>query len=84
MWWVTCRAHVPQAKLDGSIDFLDPISEDTPSIVWNLQGERGGSVVYIRNLLWPGFVFFHVPGSRQFGSVYVGLVNKNIDLPFMV
>ena len=49
-----------------------------------MQGDRGGAVVFIRNLMWPGFLFYHVPGSRTFGHVYVGLANKNLDLPFML
>ena len=81
---MTALISALQAKLDRSIDFLDVIAGDVPSGTWSLQQDRGGSVVYIRNLLWPGFVFYHVPGTRKFGHVYFGLVNKNLDLPFML
>ena len=73
-----------QAKLDRTIDFLDSVAEDTPQGIWSLQAERGGAVVLVRNLLWPGFVFYHVPGTRKHGHVYVGVVSKNVDLPFMI
>lgn len=51
---------------------------------WTLQFERGGALVSLRSLLWQGYVFYHVPGSRNFGSIYVGTGEKNLDLPFML
>jgi radial spoke head protein 9 len=41
-------------------------------------------LVTLRSLLWQGYVFFHVPGSREYGSIYVGSGEKNLDLPFML
>jgi len=51
---------------------------------WSLQFERGGSLVTLRSLLWLGYVFYNVPESRYYGSVYVGTGERNIDLPFML
>lgn len=51
---------------------------------WSLQFERGSGLVTLRSLWWNGFVFFHVPGTRRFGHVYVGIGEKNLDLPFML
>ena len=49
-----------------------------------MQYERGSGLVTIRSLHWLGFIFYHVPESRKFGSVYVGTGEKNLDLPFML
>ena len=51
---------------------------------WSLQFERGSGLVTLRSLSWIGYTFYHVPGSRKFGSVYVGTGEKNMDLPFML
>ena len=51
---------------------------------WSLQFERGSGMVTLRSLQWLGYVFYHVPGTRDFGSVYVGTGEKNMDLPFML
>ncbi len=73
-----------QSKLDPALDFLDNIAEDSPHGIWNVRKDRGGSVVLVRNLLWPGFIFYHVLHTRKFGHVYFGLGDKNLDLPFML
>jgi len=46
--------------------------------------ERGSGLVTLRSLSWIGYVFYHVPGTRKFGSLYVGTGERNIDLPFML
>ena len=51
---------------------------------WSLQFERGSALVTLRSLLWLGYVTYHVPGTRNFGSIYVGTGEKNNDLPFML
>jgi radial spoke head protein 9 len=51
---------------------------------WSIQFERGSGLVTLRSLHWLGFTFYHVPGTRKCGSVYVGTGNKNLDLPFML
>lgn len=78
------KTLLERAKLDRAIDFLDTIADDTPYGVWSLQLVNGGSVVHLRSLLWPGFVFYHVVGSNKYGYVYYGIAQKNIDLPFML
>jgi len=42
------------------------------------------NVVIGKSLLWPGYVFYHVPGTRTFGSYYIGSGEKNLDLCFML
>ncbi|XP_078254950.1 radial spoke head protein 9 homolog [Rhinoraja longicauda] len=73
-----------QANLEDSIDFLDCLEDDELKVFWSLQYERGNKLVILRNLLWPGFTFFHVPETTQFGYIYMGLGEKNIDFPFMI
>lgn len=78
------KSLLQKANLDKSIDFLDPIDEDIPKGSWSLQFERGSGQVTLRSLLWLGYTFYHIPGTRKFGSVYVGTGEKNLDLPFML
>lgn len=51
---------------------------------WSIQFDRGSGLIVLRSLLWPGYVFYHVPGTRRYGSLYVGIGEKNLDLPFML
>ena len=51
---------------------------------WSLQFERGSGLVILRSALWPGFSFYHVPGTAKFGHLYVGTGERNKDLPFML
>ncbi|WAR20130.1 RSPH9-like protein [Mya arenaria] len=78
------KSLLQKANLDKSIDFLDTLEDDIPKGSWSLQFERGSGLATLRSLLWLGYVFYHVPGSRKFGSVYVGTGERNLDLPFML
>lgn len=73
-----------RADADRSLDFLVPIVDDIPLGCWSIQSERGSALVIICNHAWPGNTFFHVPGTSTFGSIYYGLGEKNVDLPFML
>ena len=53
-------------------------------VSWQLRLERGGDFVLIRSLKWLGMMFFHVPNTSKFGSLYVGTGVKNNDVPFML
>ncbi|XP_076463580.1 radial spoke head protein 9 homolog [Babylonia areolata] len=78
------KSLLQRANLDKAIDFMDNLEEDIPRGSWALQFERGSGLVVLRSLLWPGYVFYHVPGTRCLGSVYFGNGEKNLDLPFML
>ncbi len=69
--------------LNQSLDFADTVNEDIPNKSWALQYDESYSVVLGKSLLWPGYIFYHVPGTRTFGSYYVGNGIKNQDLCFM-
>lgn len=78
------KSLLEQSKLDKSIDFMDPASDDVPNGCWSLQFERGGEVAVLRSLLWPGYTFCHAPGTRRFGGVYWGTGTRNLDIAFML
>uniref|UniRef100_A0A8C5UG70 Radial spoke head protein 9 homolog n=1 Tax=Malurus cyaneus samueli TaxID=2593467 RepID=A0A8C5UG70_9PASS len=78
------KTLLEKADLDPSIDFLDSLEHDIPRGSWSIQLEKGGTVVVLRSLLWLGLTFYHVPMTKQFGYVYFGTGEKNLDLPFML
>ncbi|XP_069118503.1 radial spoke head protein 9 homolog [Argopecten irradians] len=78
------KSLLQKANMDKSIDFMDHLEEDIPKGAWSLQFERGSGLVTLRSLLWQGYVFYHIPGCRKYGSIYVGTGEKNLDLPFML
>lgn len=51
---------------------------------WSVQMERGNALVVLRSLLWPGLTFYHAPRTKNYGYIYVGTGEKNLDLPFML
>lgn len=67
-----------------SMDFLDSVDQDIPSGCWNLSLERGNTLVYLRNLYWPGMMFFHRIQTPDAGFFYVGNGRKNMDVPFLL
>lgn len=78
------KTLLQRANLEKAIDFMDIIEEDIPKGSWSLQFERGSGLVTLRSLLWLGYVSYHIPGTRKYGSVYFGTGEKNMDLPFML
>ncbi|XP_076442656.1 radial spoke head protein 9 homolog [Babylonia areolata] len=78
------KTLLEQAHLDKAVDFMDTLEEDIPRGSWSLQFDRGSGLVILRSMLWLGYVFFHVPGTRHFGSIYFGTGQKNQDLAFML
>ncbi|XP_034964084.1 radial spoke head protein 9 homolog isoform X1 [Zootoca vivipara] len=78
------KTLLEKADLDPAIDFLDSLEHDIPKGSWSIQFERGGRVVVLRSLLWPGLTFYHVPNTKQHGYIYFGNAEKNLDLPFML
>eukprot|EP00826_Nyctotherus_ovalis_P028724 TRINITY_DN2265_c0_g1_i4.p1 TRINITY_DN2265_c0_g1~~TRINITY_DN2265_c0_g1_i4.p1 ORF type:complete len:192 (-),score=52.50 TRINITY_DN2265_c0_g1_i4:142-717(-) len=65
-------------------DILDTIANDLPKGAWSLQKDSSATTVRIRSLLWPGYVAYHVAGTRNFGGAYFGNGLKNKDLAFML
>jgi radial spoke head protein 9 len=71
---------------DCSVDFMDGVQDDLPPGCWCVQHERAGAggVVTLKSLLWPGYVCYQLPDTRQHGAIYIGTGLKNIDLAFML
>ncbi|KAJ1562537.1 Radial spoke head protein 9 [Nowakowskiella sp. JEL0078] len=69
---------------DETIDVLQPLSEDEPRGMWALQVERGGTVAILRNLIWPGFTFFHTSTPPKWGSIYIGTGQRNGSIGYML
>ncbi|NWS95549.1 RSPH9 protein, partial [Mionectes macconnelli] len=78
------KTLLEKANLDPSTDFLDSLEHDIPQGSWSVQLEKGGAVVVLRSLLWLGLTFYHVPMTKQYGYIYFGTGEKNMDLPFML
>ncbi|XP_053457532.1 radial spoke head protein 9 homolog [Nycticebus coucang] len=78
------KTLLEKADLDPSLDFMDSLEYDIPKGSWSIQMERGNALVVLRSLLWPGLTFYHAPRTRNYGYIYVGTGEKNIDLPFML
>lgn len=81
---MTTTKRVSRADSDPSVEFLDLAGDDTPDGIWRFQYERGGAVVFLRNFLWPGYAFYHLPGTVHYGSLYMGDGLYNVDFPHMI
>ena len=66
-----------------SDEFLDPITCDLQGS-WSLTCDNTHSAIILRNLEYPGFVFFHKPATGVYGSAYFGDGMQNTDLAFML
>ncbi len=65
-------------------NFLDSLDGDLPQGCWSIHLDPSKTFATVRSLLWPGYVFYHISHTKQFGSLYIGEGNKNKDLPFML
>jgi len=52
------QLDLPSAPFDSN--FLEGIKDDKPNGCWNFQHDLGKQTVLGRNLLWPGFNFYHI------------------------
>ncbi|KAF5302391.1 hypothetical protein FQA39_LY10430 [Lamprigera yunnana] len=50
-----------------ALDFLDTLDMDIPEGCWSLQQCVGDSLVILKSLYWPGFVFYHYVETTQYG-----------------
>lgn len=65
-------------------DFLPPITEDRPEGVWSLKYDATFGVVTLENLLFEGSLFYLKTDSLQWGQVYFGTGERNLDLCFVL
>ncbi|MCO5602923.1 hypothetical protein L7F22_057063 [Adiantum nelumboides] len=59
-----------------------PLSDDIRGS-WSLEHIPFEGVV-LKSLWWPGYVFYYTTYTNDFGSLYFGMGERNVDLPFMI
>lgn len=72
------QLDLPSAPFDPL--FLEGIQDDKPNGCWSFQHDLAKRTVLGRNLLWPGFNFYHSLNKNKFGCVYIGDGLKNLEL----
>jgi radial spoke head protein 9 len=65
-------------------DFMDPCAEDQPNGVWSVCYDPSNTVSILRNFYWPGYFFYHIIGTPEYGGVYFGDGLPNVDIAFML
>ena len=69
---------------NGTTDFLVPITEDRPEGVWSVKYDPALAIVTVQNLLFEGSLFWLKVNSAEYGQVYFGSGEINLDLCFML
>mmetsp|Transcript_49949 Transcript_49949/g.124200 ORF Transcript_49949/g.124200 Transcript_49949/m.124200 type:complete len:271 (+) Transcript_49949:26-838(+) len=67
-----------------SLDFLVSCDELVPKGALCCGFDDASSVVTVRNLVWPGFLAYTMPGVAYWGYCYFGTGEKNADIAFML
>ena len=78
------KAALAKPGLVRPSDFMDPIEEDQPNGVWALAYDPSSTAVTLRSLYWPGYFFFHVIETPEYGGVYFGDGLPNRDIALML
>lgn len=65
-------------------DFLDCIDKDLPNGVWSVKMDRSNTLSYVSNMYWPGYHFYTVVGSAEYGGCYFGNGLPMYDIAFML
>mmetsp|Transcript_64580 Transcript_64580/g.152758 ORF Transcript_64580/g.152758 Transcript_64580/m.152758 type:complete len:110 (-) Transcript_64580:16-345(-) len=73
-----------KSALTASLDFLDNLGMDEPKGCWALGFDGQNCMATLRSLLWPGYSFYHVVGTNNFGAFYSGTGEVNLDIAFML
>ncbi|KAI5076795.1 hypothetical protein GOP47_0008860 [Adiantum capillus-veneris] len=85
------NVHFPGVKFLQNLDSFvhlfqkyedTPLSDDVRGS-WSFEHIPFEGVV-LRSLWWPGYVFYYTTQTKDFGSLYFGMGEKNVDLPFMI
>lgn len=79
------QRRIRQAGVANVVEFLDPLSEETPKGAWVLRAESSGLQFAVRSLSWPGFELkITANDARGHVSAYYGTGLKNEDLLFVL
>lgn len=52
--------------------------------IWSTMWDPSHTSVTLRSLYWPGYFFYHLIGTHEFGDAYFGYGTKNTDIAFML
>jgi len=63
-------------------DIFDGIASDKPAGCWSVGYNESATAANLKSLYWPGYFFFQCVGSGEFGGVYMGNGQANLDLAF--
>lgn len=61
---------------------FEPLTEDIPSGTWQLRYDAFHDVVIGKNIRFAGSLFYHVPETPVYGSLYMGDGNINVNTAF--
>lgn len=61
---------------------FEPLTEDIPSGTWQLRYDAFHDVVVGKNIRFAGSLFYHVPETPVYGSLYMGDGNVNVNTAF--
>lgn len=67
-----------------SLDFLVSCDDLVPKGALCCGFDDASGVVTVRNLVWPGFLAYTIPGLAYWGYCYFGTGMKNDDIAFML
>lgn len=81
---IACQRALSRADVQFYADFLDPLEGDLPKGCWVARRDHSVELVTLRSLSWPGYMAYHIPGTKKFGGLYYGYGQKNRDLPFLL
>ncbi|KPA81050.1 hypothetical protein ABB37_04417 [Leptomonas pyrrhocoris] len=61
---------------------FEPLTEDIPSGTWELRYDAFHDVMIGKNIRFAGSLFYHVPETSVYGSLYMGDGNINVNTAF--
>jgi radial spoke head protein 9 len=78
------QAALEKPGIVRASDFLDPVADDKPAGSWSLSYDPSHTMAILRSFYWPGYYFYAVIGTGEFGGVYIGNGQPNVDIQFML
>eukprot|EP00930_Biecheleria_cincta_P045100 TRINITY_DN31082_c0_g1_i1.p1 TRINITY_DN31082_c0_g1~~TRINITY_DN31082_c0_g1_i1.p1 ORF type:complete len:287 (-),score=61.23 TRINITY_DN31082_c0_g1_i1:165-1025(-) len=82
---ISCLRTLARKDSPGySGHILDGLDSDAPKGCWAVRKDPVADLVTLRSLTWPGYIAYHAPQTTDFGGVYFGYAQKEINLPFLI
>ncbi|KAH9593175.1 hypothetical protein LSM04_007397 [Trypanosoma melophagium] len=77
------KSGLERLEEDQNLDAVFfPISDDLPGGVWRLRYDPVNNAVLGMSAKFVGSVFYHVPETKKYGTIYMGDGNINHDIAF--